>query len=142
MKRYFLLCNSFLVMGMFVGVFADLAEAAPLDTLVLISESGGRHDYAIQLAPNHGLVFTSGDQIILTGLSGVTGASVLPVLSICFSTATTTAVSVTIVSSSQCPVFDPVPTGVTIGALRVFSSVLTTGPISYQIGESDQDRRP
>jgi hypothetical protein len=132
-KKRILVCDLFVAIGIFIGVFAGSAEAGTVDTLVLISQSGGRYDYAIQLAPNHGLVFTVNDQIILTGLSGVTGASVLAGLDFCFSTAITTAVSATIVSSSPCPVFDPVPTGVTIGAVRVVSTVFTTASINYQI---------
>jgi hypothetical protein len=116
-----------------IGGFAAAAQGASVDTLVLTSQAGGQYDYAVQLAPNHGLVFALGDQIALTGLSGVTGVSVLPGLSFCFSSGATTAGSAMIFSSTQCPVFDPVLTGVTIPALRIFSTVLTSAPVSYEI---------
>jgi hypothetical protein len=112
---------------------AGFAKAATIDSLVLISQSGGQYDYGIQLAPNHGLVLVPGDQVILTGLSGVTGASILPGLNICFSSATANPTSVAFVDTSSPCVFDPVATGVTIGDLRVLSAVLTTGPVNYQI---------
>jgi hypothetical protein len=125
--------HSLLATLILFGTLAECVEADTVDRLVLLSQNGGQYDYGIQLAPNHGLVFTADDQIVLSGLAGVTGASVLPSLNLCFSAVTTTAASVTTISSRPCPVFDPTPTGVIIEALRVFSSVLTTAPVSYEI---------
>ena len=48
--------------------------------LNLISQSSGQYNYAIQLDANQGLVLAGGDQIILSGLSGVTGLRCCQVL--------------------------------------------------------------
>jgi hypothetical protein len=132
-RRRLLYGRPFLLIALVVSILASFAQASTIDGLILISQTGGQYDYGIQLAPNHGLVFTLGNEIILTGLSGVTSPSVLPGLSFCFSNETTTPVSVSIISSRQCPVFDPTTMGVTIDALRIVSSGLTTASVSYQI---------
>jgi hypothetical protein len=116
-----------------LAAFSAALEASTLDALVLVSEHSGQYDYGIQLAPNHGLTFNLNDQLLLTGLAGVTGAAVLSGLSVCFSVVTTTPVSAAISNPGPCPVFDPVPTGVLIPALRVFSSVTTTGAVHYKL---------
>lgn len=101
-------------------------------TLTLTSQSAGQYNYAIQLGPNQGLVFTAGDQIIIDGLSGVIGATLLSGLTTFFGNPATTPTSVTITDDNAI-VFDPVPGGVTIPAFSVSSSVITTGPVRYQI---------
>ncbi len=116
-----------------IAAFSGILEASTVDALVLISQSSGQYDYGIQLAPNHGLAFDLNDQLLLTGLAGVMGASVLPGLSVCFSVVATTPVSAAISNPGPCPVFDPVPGGVLIPALRVSSSVTTVGRVHYQL---------
>src|SRR5262245_22764742 len=56
-----------------------LAPSARADSfsISLISSSGGLYDYGITVAPNTTTVFLQNETITFTGLSGVTGASVL-----------------------------------------------------------------
>jgi hypothetical protein len=117
-----------------VALIACIGLAACLGAtnLTLISQSGGQYNYAIQLDPNQGLVFVGGDQIILSGLSGVIGATLLSGLVPFFGNPVTTPTSVSITDNNAI-VFDPVARGVTIPAFSVTSSVLTTSPVHYQI---------
>jgi len=63
------------------------------------------------------LVVLQGDEITLSGLSGVTGASVLPTLSFAYSLRAILASSVTIVDMTPF-VLDPLPVSHTIPALQ------------------------
>ena len=108
------------------------AGSACADMLVLSAEADGQYDYGIQRDPNHGLVVLLGDEITLSGLSGVTAASVLPDLAFAFSLGTISATSVTIVDTTAF-VLDPLPVGHTISALQVISSASSTGLVDYQI---------
>jgi hypothetical protein len=92
------------------------ASAVCADTLTLIAANGGQYDYGIQLDPNHGLVILVGDKITLTGLSGITGASVLPDLSFAYSITSTSPTAVTIVDTTPF-VLDPLPVSHTIPVL-------------------------
>jgi hypothetical protein len=60
-------------------------STAYADMLVLTAQGGGEYDYGIPLDANHGLVVDVGDQITLSGLSGVTAATILPGLSFAYS---------------------------------------------------------
>lgn len=115
-----------------VACMVAFAGAARGDTLTLFSQSAGQYNYAVQLDPNHGLVFTAGDQIILSGLSDVTGAALLPGLAPFFGNPVTSPTFVTITNINTI-VFDPVAGGVTIPAFCITSSVQTTGLVGYQI---------
>ncbi len=106
--------------------------AAYGDSLVLIAQNGGQYDYGIELDANRGLTIVAGDKIALTGLFGVTGASVLPDLSFAYSTPVFTATSVTITDLTPF-VLDPLTTSQIISAVRVISSVSTTATIGYQV---------
>jgi hypothetical protein len=118
-----------LVVAAFASIFAGSGNA---DSLTLISQSGGLYDFGIQLDANHGIVFVPGDSISLTGLAGVTGASVLPNLAPFFMSSFTTPTSATIVDTIGI-VLDPIPVSQTLSALSVNSTVLTTGAIGYEI---------
>ena len=107
------------------------AAAARPTSIVLTSQSGGQFNYAIQLGPNQGLVLQTGNEIILSGLSGVTGAS-LTGLAFVFGNPVISGSSVAITDTNPI-VFDPVPSGVTIPALAVISSITSAGPVNYQI---------
>jgi hypothetical protein len=102
------------------------------DMLVLTAQADGQYDYGIQLDANHGLVVLTGDEIILSGLSGVTGASVLQGLSFAYSLGVISATSLTIVDTIPF-VLDPLPVSHTISALRATSSAPMTGLVDYQI---------
>jgi hypothetical protein len=122
-----------------VALIAYMALAACLGAtnLTLISQSGGQYNYAIQLDPNQGLVFVGGDQIILSGLSGATGATLLSGLVPFFGNPVITPTSVSITDNNAI-VFDPVAGGVTIPAFSVTSWVLTNGPVHYQIETANE----
>jgi hypothetical protein len=113
-------------------MIAGLAGTARADALVLIAQVGGQYDYGIQLDPNHGLVVLAGDQITLSGLSGISGASVLPGLSFAYSTVITSPDAVTIVDTVPF-VLDPLSVSHTISALRVISTASATGSVTWQV---------
>jgi len=117
--------------------FIGLAACIGATNLTLISQSSGQYNYAIQLDPNQGLVFVGGDQITLSGLSGVTGATLLSSLAPFFGNPVTTPTSVS-VTDNNAIVFDPVAGGVTIPAFSVTSSVLTKVPVHYQIETANE----
>src|ERR1019366_1698281 len=86
----------------------------------------------IQLDPNHGLVILAGDQITLTGLSGVTTASILPDLSFAYTTVITSPTAVTVIDTTPF-VLDPLPVSHTLTPVRALSSVSTAGAINWQV---------
>jgi hypothetical protein len=105
---------------------------AHADMLVLTGQEGGQYDYGIQLDPNHGLVVRLGDQITLSGLSGITAATILPGLSFAYSLASMTANSLTIIDTTPF-VLDPIPTSQVISAFQVSSLAPNTGFLEYQV---------
>ena len=114
------------------AVVAISTGAGYADSLSLIGQASGQYDYGIQIDANHGLVILLGDEITLTGLSNVIGASVLHDLSFAYFTVITSSDSVTIVDTTPF-VLDPLPVSHSVAALRVLSSVSTTGPVTYQV---------
>jgi len=94
------------------------AGSACADMLVLSAEADGQYDYGIQRDPNHGLVVLLGDEITLSGLSGVTAASVLPDLAFAFSLGTVSATSVTIVDTTAFVPGEPYYFGATGNFIR------------------------
>jgi hypothetical protein len=107
-------------------------STAYADMLVLAAQSGGEYDYGIQLDANHGLVVDVGDQITLSGLSGVTAATVLPGLSFAYSSGSITSNSVTIVATTAF-VLDPIPASHVISVLQVSSLSPNTDLVDYQV---------
>src|SRR5215471_11117746 len=107
-------------------------DTAYADMLVLIAQADDQYDYGIQLDANRGLVVQQGDEITLSGLSSVAGASVLPDLSFAYSLGTISASSVTTVDTAPF-VLDPLPVSHIISALQVTSSASMTGLVDYQI---------
>jgi hypothetical protein len=128
MNSCFLVHCSVLITVTLAAISGGTARA---DGLTLTAQSGGQYDYGIQLDPNHGLVILAGDQITLTGLFGVTSASVLDGLSFAYSTVVTTPMSVTIVDTTPF-VLDPVSASQTISVLRVTSFASTSGLVDYE----------
>lgn len=115
-----------------IACMSSFASSSKADSIRLISQNSGHYAYAIQLDPNHGVVFTVGDQVTLSGVSGVTGAVLLSGLAPLFEKPIVGPTSVTTVDVTPI-VFDPVLTGVTIPAFSITSLVLTIGPVEYQI---------
>jgi hypothetical protein len=97
-----------------------------------MTQAAGQYDYGIQLEANQGIVFAPGNEIILTGLFGVTGASVLPGLAFAFDTAFSTETSAAIVDIVPV-VLDPIPMTHTVAAVRITSSAIASGPVGYEI---------
>jgi hypothetical protein len=106
----------------------------------LDQQADGQYDYGIQIDANHGLVILAGDEITLSGLSGVTGPSVLPDLSFAYSLGTISATSVIIVDPTPF-ILDPLPVSPMLSALRATSSATTTGLVDYN-GPDRKRRRP
>jgi hypothetical protein len=116
MNSCFLVRCPVLITATLAAISAGTARA---DSLTLIAQFCGQYDYGIQLDPNHGLVILAGDQITLTGLFGVTSASVLDGPSFAYSTVITTPMSVTIVDTTSF-VLDPPRQSNHFGSARDF----------------------
>src|SRR5205085_12266460 len=101
-------------------------------TITLTSQSGGQYNYGILLGANEGLAFMPGNQIVLSGLSGVLDANVSSMLGLVFANILTTPNSVTITDTTG-TVFDPLPSSHVVGTLTVDLFVLTLRPVSFQI---------
>jgi hypothetical protein len=114
-------------------VFSAPVAGAPIQSLVLVSSHNGDFDYGLEVALDHGMVLAPGSTIELTGLAGVSTASVESSLLPCFAVGTVTATSVSWVSTSTCPVFDPVPATLLLEGLHLFSSVTSLAPVAYDI---------
>jgi hypothetical protein len=114
-----------------VGIMAttDAGLAAVAASLTLAPSSGGGvYDYDVDAGPS-GVGFDPGQTIILSSLSGVTGASASGVLS-SFTVSSFTSTSVTFAETGTVGVaLPPGPNG----TLVVDSSVLTTGTVDYSI---------
>jgi hypothetical protein len=107
-------------------------------TLFLSSQSGGSYDYELQVPALDSVVFADDNTIVLSGLSGVTGAS-LPAgvpLNVpnCF-TATFTSTSATFTANGTAgcrfPPGEPGGPPSNYGTFQVTSSVTTPGTIDY-----------
>jgi len=107
------------------------AQAA---TLVLESASGGVYTYGFQLAAGEQLFFNTGDRITLTGLFGVTGASVGgPDLSGSLTTCGVTATSVCFGSPGLLDLDNISGATEDFGVLTIDSSSTTTGSVNYSL---------
>jgi len=104
-------------------------------SITLVSSSGGMYDYALDVSPPTEVAWDPNATVTLSGLSGVTGASVgiFPQtnLAFCFSssfTPSSVVLTQTQFSNTSCG-FDPG----TWGTLTVDSSVLTLGTIDFSM---------
>lgn len=109
--------------------------------MTLTSSSGGVYDYGLTVDAGEIAGFNNGQTITLSGLSGVTGASILPSsLGSYFTVSSVTSTSVVIAqtlvafNASYNNEFGTSP--FTVGTLEVDSTVLTTGPIDFSIETS------
>ena len=111
------------------------------DNLFLVSSSSGVFDYDLELDPGSSADLNSGQQILLTGLFDVTGASVVnggsSNLENCFGSGvsfTSSSVTLTASGGGQCQFVGAVggpPT--TYGSIVVDSSATFTGNINYEV---------
>jgi hypothetical protein len=129
MNNLFQLFCSLSTAVVFGGISLGTAYA---DMLVLTAQDGGRYDYGLQLDPNHGLVVGLGDQIKLSGLSGITATTIMPGLSFAYTLESISNSSVTIVDTTPF-VLDPLPVSHVISALEVSSLASNTGLVDYEI---------
>jgi hypothetical protein len=126
------------------GVLAfvpGVAQAQTLPSITLASHIGGTYDY--QLTVPRGLMQqwpSSSDAIVLTGLSGVTGASLSDDLasSPCKFSVSHTTTSVTVTTGTGflvCGYLGPQ----TVGTLEVDSAGTTTGTVNWAIENARDD---
>jgi hypothetical protein len=117
------------------------------DTLFLVSSSSGVFDYDIGVDDASSADFNSGQQILLTGLSGVTSVSVInggsANLEQCFSSGvsfTSSSVTLTANGSAECSSFVGSTPGMptTYGTIVVDSSATATGNINYELQTNDE----
>ena len=110
------------------------------ESLTRDTSGGGIYDYGVTLLLNENVAFAPNDTITLSGLSGVTGASVFSNLGPCFTVSSFTPTSVVYAQTGQ-----PLPCGIgaelvgpppTTGTLRVESSVLTLGTVDFSMQTS------
>ncbi len=118
------------------GVFAA-PEASLAASITLQSSGGGVYDYALMLGPNEDITFFRNDEITLSGLSGVTSASLGGSLS-AFTVDSITSTSVTF---AQTTLFESgfengKDEAASFGVIIINSSVLTLGAADYAITAS------
>jgi hypothetical protein len=123
----------------FAAIFSALCSepcwADSVISLDLESQSGDTYDYSLVESGSSPIEVNAGQQIILSGLSGVTGAEVsgtlasfCPGLTVSFPVITST--SVTVVNGGGGCFFGP---NVTDGTLAVDSTVTTAGTVNFEI---------
>jgi hypothetical protein len=136
-----------------VRVLTALATAAVVlaaspwgfaSSITLISSVGGVYDYGLRLGPSEGVSFAPNDTITLSGLSGVTGASVAPVssgshLGDCFTVKSFTPSSAVYAQTTPavCNFFE-LQVGPQTGTLVVDSPVLTLGTVDFSMDTSNE----
>ena len=106
-------------------------------SITLQSSAGGVYDYGVTVPPGTDLVITTGQTITLSGLSGVTGASVADLfatIAIPFSVQSFTPSQVVYVAENN----NSLPNSMggapaTFGTLVVDSSVLTLGTVHFSM---------
>jgi PEP-CTERM motif-containing protein len=111
-------------------------------SITLTSSGGGMYDYGLLLAPFEGVGFVQNATVTLSGLSGVTGASVQPpFFSDCFTVNSFTPSSVVYAQtqvSGLCFFSNTLSTPAIQGTLVVDSSVLTLGTIDFSMQTSNE----
>jgi PEP-CTERM motif len=113
---------------------SQMCLAIPSPSLTLTSSSGGVYDYGVTVPGSEAVDFVHNATITLSGLSGVTGASVDPssVLSTVFTVSSFTPSSAVFAANVQTDGARIVGPG-TVGTLAVDSSVLTLGTIDFSM---------
>lgn len=134
MKQFVTACIAIAVLGL----LATPVRASDI-SIVLMSSGGGEFNYGLQLPGNTYINFSTGETITLSGLSGVTSASLIngSPLDGCFNpTFSATSVTLTASGFGFCGFFNIATTTTIAGTLDVLSSDNLNGA-SYEI-VSDQ----
>jgi hypothetical protein len=128
----------------FTGLVAFAAVTAKpsngLASMITLTSSGsGVFDYGLTLGAGETVSFIPGQTITLSGLSGVTGASVNSELSFSFTETSFTPTSVVFTSSAEFS-FSNVGASspFTFGTLVVDSSVLTLGTVDFSMETNNE----
>ena len=100
-------------------------------SIVLTSSGGGVYDYGLTAASGEVVNFAAPDKITLSGLSGVTGASVADILIMAGLISVSSATPSSVVYGWETPFVDLGP--LTVGTLVVDSSVLTLGTVDFSM---------
>jgi hypothetical protein len=129
------------VMGLGLALLLAGSEAcfaAPVATLTLTSSGAGVYDYGLTVGPEDTVQFNPNQTITLSGLSGVTGASVSGVLS-GFTVQSVNATSTVFAEPGNTTTgfSNPNTVPITVGTLIVDSSVLTPGTVDFSLETSD-----
>jgi hypothetical protein len=103
--------------------------------LTLTSSAGGVYDYGVVVPPHEAITFNN-DTITLSGLSGVTEASVSDALTD-FTVKSVTPSSVVYASPLDIIFSNGGSTPLTVGTLVVDSSVLTLGTVDFSMQTAD-----
>src|ERR1700742_2900934 len=122
-----------------VSAFVISARASRADSIVLTSSGSGVYGYGIQLdAGSPGIAVVNGDILTITGLFGVTGASVLPNIGFT-ATFTPTSATFTETGNGAATPNNPNPgPAVLPDFFFVDSSDTTLGNVSYVATTSNQ----
>ena len=107
-------------------------------SITLISSGGGVYDYGLTLEPGEDVAFFNAAAITLSGLSGVTGASVTGVLSSnCLTVSSFSPASVIYGVPRPCGFINEGRVPLTEGTLSVNSSAATLGTIDFSMQTTD-----
>jgi hypothetical protein len=123
-------CAALLAGVMGVMATTDAGFAAP-PSITLASSGGGAYDY--DLFAGSGVTFSPDQTITLSGLSGVTDASVISGSDLYNDGFTLSSFTSTEVVFEAPPTMFTIHGSTTSGTLEVDSSVLTTGTVDYSI---------
>jgi hypothetical protein len=118
---------------------SEACLAAPIASLTLTSSGGGVYDYGLTLDPNEAVLFNPNQTITLSGLSGVTGASVSGTFGDIdlFTVQSFNTTSAVFISPNGVEVLNDDPDPSTFGTLVVDSSVLTPGTVDFSLETTD-----
>jgi hypothetical protein len=121
-----------------VAVVLAASQWGFASSITLLRSLGGMYDYGLTVGPGETVNFAHNATITLSGLSGVTGASVDPHDPLnCFTVSSFAPSSAVFAQTSgqppstDCEFFTS--HGTTFGTLTVDSSVLTLGPIDFSM---------
>ena len=107
-------------------------------SITLTSSGGGIYQYGLTLAPGDDVAFFNDAAITLSGLSGVTGASVTGVLSHnCLTVSSVSPASVVYGVPKPCGFMNEGRVTLTDGTLSVNSSAATAGTINFSMQATD-----
>jgi len=108
-------------------------------SISLVSSGGGVYDYGLTLAPGESVNFAQNATITLSGLSGVTGASVDPHDPLnCFTVSSFAPSSAVFAQTAKIDCGFSTSHGTTFTTLIVDSSVLTLGTVGFSMQTANE----